>query len=114
MYTNDLPGLFHNNAEVIMYASDISILISNNTYEELNRILNDILYNTIKWFQFKQLVLNMEKTKIIRFTPANPSNSSLQVTSGENLPVIKNVTNFLGLQLDSQLFMKAQYKFFTA
>jgi predicted patatin/cPLA2 family phospholipase len=55
-----------------MYADDTSILISNNSYEELNRILNDVLHNTTKWFQVNQLVLNMEKTKIVKFTPANP------------------------------------------
>jgi hypothetical protein len=59
------------------------ILISNNSYEELNRILNDVLYNTIKWFQVNQLVLNMGKTKIVKFTPANPSNSSLWIKFGK-------------------------------
>jgi hypothetical protein len=97
-----------------MFADGTSTLISNNSYEELNRILNDILYNTIKWFQISQLVLNMEKTKTIKFTPANTSNSSLWITSGENLRAITNVINFLGLQLDRTTFMEAPYKFFTA
>jgi hypothetical protein len=68
-----------------MYAYDTNILITNNSYEELKRILNDVLYNTIKCFQIKQLVLNVERNKIVKFTPANPSNSSLWVNSGENL-----------------------------
>jgi hypothetical protein len=93
IYINDFLGLFGNNSNVIMYADDTSILISNISYEELNRILNDILYNTIKWFQVNQLVLNMGKTKTVKFTPANLSNCSLWITSGENLPVI---TNFHG------------------
>jgi hypothetical protein len=68
IYINDFLGLF-DNSNVIMYADNTCILISNNTYEEFNRILNDILYNTIKLFQ---VVLNMKKTKIVKFTPANP------------------------------------------
>jgi hypothetical protein len=36
----------------------------------------------------------MEKTIIIKFNPVNPSDSSLWIISGENLPVITNVTNF--------------------
>jgi hypothetical protein len=111
IYINDFLGLFDNNSNEIMYADDTSILISNNSYEELYRILNDILYNTIRWFQVNQMVFNMEKTKIIKFTPANPSHSSLGITSGENLPVITNVLNFLGLLLASQLSWKPHIHF---
>jgi hypothetical protein len=93
IYINDFPGLFDNNCNVIMFVDDTSILISNNSYEKLNRNLNDVLYDTIKLFQVDQLVLDIEKNKIVKCIPANPSNSSLWITSGENLPVI---TNFHG------------------
>jgi hypothetical protein len=53
----------------------------------------------------------MEETKILKFTPANPPNSSLQITSGEILPVITNVINFLGLQLGSQFPWKPHINF---
>jgi hypothetical protein len=99
IYINDFPGF--DNSNVIMYADDTRILISNN-----------VLYNTIKWFQVNQLVLNRKKTKIVKFTPANPLNSSLRITSGENLPLIPNVLNFLGLQLDSQLSWKPHINFY--
>jgi hypothetical protein len=57
-----------------------------------------------------QLILNMEETKILKFMPADPSNTSLQINSGENLPVITNFI-FLGLQLDSQLSWKPHINF---
>jgi hypothetical protein len=62
--------------------------------------------NTLTWFQANQLVLNMEKTNIVKFTPANFSYFSLHITIGENLLVETNAINFLGLQLDSQLSWK--------
>jgi hypothetical protein len=65
--------------------------------------LNDVLYTTIKWFKVNQLVLNMEKAKIVQFSPANLLNFPLKITFGETLPIITNAINFLGLQLDSQL-----------
>jgi hypothetical protein len=68
IYINDFPCLVDNSWNVIMYASDTSILISNNCYEEFNRNFNLILYNTLTWFQANQLVLHMEKTKIVKFT----------------------------------------------
>ena len=71
IYVSDLLGSVDNNSYVIMYADDTSILISNNCYEDINRNFNKVLYNTLKWFQANQLVLNVEKTKIIIFPPSN-------------------------------------------
>jgi hypothetical protein len=105
---NDFLGLFDDNSNVIVFADDTSIIISNNRYEELNRILNDVLHNTVKWFQVSQLVLNMEKTKIVKYTPET---SSLWITFGENLRVVTNVINFLGLPLYSRLSWKPHINF---
>jgi hypothetical protein len=106
IYINYFPGLADNSSNVIMYADDTSILISSNCYEEVTRHFNVILYNTLTWFQANRLVLIMEKTKIVKFTPAKCSNFSyfpLHITISEILPVETNAVNFLGLQLDSQL-----------
>jgi hypothetical protein len=94
IYINDFLGLVDNSSNVIMYANDTTILISNNCYEELNRNFNYVLYNILKWFQANQLVLNMEKTKIVKFTHANFSYSPLNITFGENLPFETNAINF--------------------
>ena len=91
---------------MITYANDTSILISNNCYEQLNRTFNEVLYNTLKWFQANHLVLNMEKTKTVKLTPANFSYPPLHITFAEHLPVITNAIKFLGLQPDSQLSWK--------
>jgi len=71
IYINDLPGSIDNSSNVMMYADDTRILIFNNCYEDLNRNFNQVLYNTFKWFQTNQLVLNMEKTNTVKFTPSN-------------------------------------------
>ena len=76
IYINDLPGSIDNSSSVIMYADYTSILISNNCYEELNRNFNQVLYSSLRCFQASQLVLNMEKSKIVKFTPANFSYST--------------------------------------
>jgi len=83
------------------YANDTSILISNKCYEELNRNFSEVLYNTLKCFQAQQLVLNMEKTKIIKFTPANFSYSPLHIAFTEYLLLETNAIKFLGLQMES-------------
>ena len=101
IYINDLLGSIDNSCNVIVYADDTSVLISNNSCEELNRNFNKVLYNTIKWFQVNQLVLNMEKIKVVKFTPENLSYSPLHMTFAEHLPVETNVIKFLGLQMDN-------------
>lgn len=56
-------------------------------------MFNYVLYHTIKWSQVNQLVLNMEKTKAVKFSPANLLNCQIQITFGENLPVRTNALN---------------------
>ena len=88
---------------MIMYANDTSILISNNRYKDHNRGFNKVLYNTLKWFQANQLVLNMEKATIAKFTPSNLYYFPMHTTFADHLFVATNAKKFLGLQLDSHL-----------
>jgi hypothetical protein len=63
------------------------------------------------WFQASQLVLNVEKSKMVKFTRANFSYSTLHITFTEHLPVETNALKFLGLlgpQLDRQVLWKPQ------
>jgi hypothetical protein len=60
------------------------------------------IYN-LKWFQAIQLVVNMEKAKIVKITPAVFLYSPLHTTFAEHLPVAINAIKFSGLQLDSHL-----------
>jgi len=49
-----------------------------------------------------KLVLNMGKTKVIKFTPSNFSYSPWHINFAEKFPVETNAMKFLGLQMDSQ------------
>jgi hypothetical protein len=86
-----------------MYADNTGILISNNPCEDHNRGFNEFLYNTLKWFQAIQLVLNMGKATIAKFTPSNLSYFPMHITFAEHLSVETNAIKFFGLQLDSHL-----------
>jgi len=50
-----------------------------------------------------KLVLNMGKTKIVKFTASNSSYSSWHITFAEHIPVEANAMKSLGLQTDSRL-----------
>jgi len=82
-----VPGSADNSSNVTLYANDTGILISDNCYEELNRNFNKVLYNSLKCFQANQLVLNMERTKIVKCNSANFSYSALYIAFADHLPV---------------------------
>jgi hypothetical protein len=97
---NDLLGSIDNSSNVITYADDTSILISNNHFKDHNGNFNKVLYNILQWFQASQLILNMEKTTTVKFTPSNHSYFLLHVTfAAEHLSVETNAINFFGLQM---------------
>ena len=60
----------------------------------------------IEWFEGNKLVLNLEKTNIIKFVTVNPPLYTL--TTGYKDKYIKQIvyTNLLGMQLDSHLTWK--------
>jgi hypothetical protein len=66
MFINDLPRVIQN-AEVVLFADDTSIL----TAENNNLLLNEKIQNVRKplenWFYVNRLIINTEKSKAIIF-----------------------------------------------
>jgi hypothetical protein len=56
-------------SEVIMFADDTSILCTTKDYHNLKIELGVIFSHMLKWFQNNQFVLNLDKTKMLKFTP---------------------------------------------
>jgi hypothetical protein len=52
-----------------MFLDDTYILISKNNYGDFKQVFNLILSHTSTWFHPNQLILNVEKTNIVNFTP---------------------------------------------
>ena len=90
----------------VLFADDISILITETNYENLNqkfRLTSDV---TSRWFKANQLVLNLMKTNIIKCSPLHFLQSQL-ITEHNNTTVSEvHDTEFLGVQIDNQLNWK--------
>jgi hypothetical protein len=66
----------------------------------------------IGWFSANGLVLNMDKTNIMKFNPRNRQNEIFQIMY-QNRPLIgTNNTKFLGLELDKNINWKNHIKKF--
>ena len=101
MYTNELPTTI--NHDVIQFADDTSIIFSEvNIETSVCQALN-ILEN---WFTENNLLLNIDKTQIVKFS--RQANDKLILTNGiSTLTTSDNVT-FLGIKIDSRLDWKTQ------
>jgi hypothetical protein len=76
---NDLPLQINKISEPILFADDTSILISRDNNDDFQEASNIVLSHTIKWLEANQLVLNMEKTNIIKFGTSNVPHQPLTI-----------------------------------
>jgi hypothetical protein len=51
-----------------MFVDDTSVFISKNNYDDFKELFNLVLSHISKWFHANKLILNVEKTNIVRFT----------------------------------------------
>jgi len=91
---------------VVLFAHDTSILITEKNYENLNQMIRHVLDCTSRWFKANQLVFNLMKTNITKFSPSHFVLS--QLISDHNSTTISEVpdTKFLGVQTDNHLNWK--------
>jgi hypothetical protein len=61
-YINDLPKIVNNNAEVVLYENDTSIIITSLNPTNVTNSANKILQDVNKWFTIN-LSLNADKTQ---------------------------------------------------
>jgi hypothetical protein len=73
-YINDLPKIVNDNAEVVLYADDTSIIITRLNPTDFTNSANKILQDINKWFTTNLLSLNADKTEYMQFETKTSSN----------------------------------------
>jgi hypothetical protein len=106
MDINDLPLRINSLAEPILFADDTSIIISNKNFEDFSTVTNLVLSHMIEWFTVNKLVLNLDKTNIMKFIMNNSPHSALCIGYKEKYIEEMVKTNFLGLHTDNHLKWK--------
>jgi hypothetical protein len=104
--TYDLPLGINSLAEPILFADEASVTISNKNFIDFSKSANLVLARMIEWFSANMLVLNLEKTNIMKFVTINLPYCALAI--GHKDKYIEEAVNlkFLGIQLDSHLNWK--------
>jgi len=55
----------------IIFADDTSVTISSRNFQDFCSVSNLVLFHMIKWFAANNLVLNLDKTNIMKFITKN-------------------------------------------
>jgi hypothetical protein len=102
-YINDFPLGVNTKSDAIMFADDTSVHITNKNFNEFENTFNTILKYITTWFHANQLILNIDKMNIVKFTPTNIVCNPLTIKYVGK--VLTEVTNFkfLGLHIDNHL-----------
>jgi hypothetical protein len=103
IYLNYLPYGFHPQVIPVIYADDTSVLLSADSEAELQSKINQALDYMTEWFSANSLVLNMEKTNIVKFTSNNHQPGNFRIIYQNKLLSGVNNIKLLGLQIDKNL-----------
>lgn len=108
IYINDLPKTIKE--PCVLFADDISLLVSCKSNEHLNDNLHLTLTYTVDWMTEHNLEVNFSKTKIIPFHPYQKPQININfMFQGLQLDVV-NESKLLGLTLDTHINWKSHIK----
>jgi len=101
---NDLPTVCTAANKIIIYADDSNMIISETIKENLVARSREAVNEMHKWCLNNGIILNINKTQLMQFLPANLSaqESMLVQINGKSIKQI-NTTKFLGLNIDHKL-----------
>jgi hypothetical protein len=105
---NDLPKIVNDNAEVVLYANDTSIIITSSNPADFTINANKILQDINTWFTTNLLSLNAEKTQYMQFITNTNSLIYLHVMYKNKEIANTSNTKFLALTFDNTFSWKNQ------
>ena len=103
IYINDLAHVSPD-AISILFADDTNVIYRSQSYETLNKIINNELTLLSAWFNENKLALNVSKTKfmIFHFRNQKPPDEFKVFLDGIELENVKS-TKFLGVMINENL-----------
>jgi hypothetical protein len=106
LYISDPPTLINKDNNIVLYANDTSVLITDNNRDNFNLQAN-MLFNDINtWFKNILLTPSFSKTRYLLFRSMTHYKINMQTHHNQNC--ISNIiqTKFLALTIDDNLLWK--------
>jgi len=110
MYINDFPCITNKVSYTIPFTDVTNILVSSNDLNELNSKLHSALRCISKWFQNKQLVLNLNKVRILKLASSKLLTYPLNTVYNNKVLTVTENIKFLGMHLDCNVTCKTHIK----
>lgn len=105
LYINDMPNNVHH--PMVLFADDSTVLIKRNNDVDYEKDINSTLSNIIDWLTNNNLLINIDKTKVMHFSQKVEYLNPNVNYKGETIEEV-NQTKFLGLVIDKNLTWKPQ------
>lgn len=105
MYINDLPRQVQQ--PMVLFADDSTAIVKCEEKEKYENDINGTLKTIINWLNSNNLIINLQKTKIMHFFQRLQP-EPLTIEYNEQIIGETNVSKFLGILIDSQLTWKQQ------
>jgi len=106
IYINDLPTIVNNDNNMVLFADDTSIIITDTNRRDFNVNANQMFQDTNAWFKVNLLTLNLNKTQYLEFRTKNYYNFNIQVKYDQECITSASEIKFLGLTIDDTLSWK--------
>jgi hypothetical protein len=97
IHISDFPLKINSVSEPVLVTDDTNVIISSGNFRASCSVSNSGLFHVIKWFDANMLVLNLDKTNVMKFI-RNNSCSTYHFGYKENNVEEAVNTEFLGLQ----------------
>lgn len=105
LYINDLPRQTPN--PMVLFADDSTSLIKCTNKQNYEQDINNTLGSLINWLNHNNLLINLQKTKVMHFFQRISPNDMNINHNGQAVGTV-DVAKFLGILIDSQLTWKPQ------
>jgi hypothetical protein len=102
MYINDLPKSVTHDSKAIIFADDTSVLVTDKDYTKFKQKMNLALMSIDRWFTANQLMLNIIKTNVIKFTLKTTIHVPMDISYKNYVLEEVTSTKFLVIHIDSK------------
>jgi hypothetical protein len=107
IYINDLPKIINKDNNMVLFADDTSIIITDTNKQDFNININQTLQDLNTWFNVNLLTLDFNKTPYLEFRTKNYYNVNTQISYEWKCLTNATEIKFLGLVIDDNLLETA-------
>ena len=103
IYINDLPTVINKGNNIVLFADDTSVIITDTDKDDFTRNVNRLYKNINNWLDDNTLNLNFKKTHYLQCRTKKRLKVNVQIEHNQKLITNASETKFLGLIIDDTL-----------